>query len=279
MMHPDDLLDRDNPPLEKLKRALRESMARGVEVGIGAIGLGLFTADGRQVAVRVKAAGAMLDISDGGETWSDLWMDGLVAADPSDAMREKLIAACKTYGVFWDQRARSIACPADAAKFPDVAKRIAAASLAIDGWRSWLSLTLAGEATELDRARGLEQGVREVAERRDWIFEAHPSIPGHRFQVWKANAILRRGGRQAALALLLHEPSQNAVKERARGWILDTTTRLIFVTNENVANDLVDAAEFAGRAIMVQRQRHGTPEKIMEAVERIAAPPAEKAAA
>lgn len=254
--------------LERLQQQLGESLASGVEVGLGSIGTGLFTADGRQVgaAVRETATASVLDLSDGGETWSDLWMDGYVPRSPTPALRAKLEALCQMYGVIWDQKARAIVCVSSPSGFADAARRIAAASIAIDGWRLWLL----EREERVERASVVVEGVRSIAERRHWIFEEKPSIKGRRFSEWRANALFTRSERQAALTFL-DDATPDKAMQRIAGWVLDTNVPLVFVAQERIANDINALTSFPQRAIIIPRHGLGLPEAIMGAIEAIAA--------
>jgi Domain of unknown function DUF1828 len=252
--------------LARLQQQLSESLASNVEVGLDAIGMGLFTADGRQVATVVReTVSSHLELSDGGETWSDLWMDGCVGSSPTPTIRAKLEQLCGMYGVAWDQKTLSIVCLAAPSKFSDAARRIASASIAIDGWRLWLT----NQDETAERPGTIVDGVRSIASRRHWEFEDRPYINGRKFPRWRAHALLSRPGRSAALTFL-DDGTYDKAMQRMAGWVLDTTTPLVFVVPPRIAND-IDDAMFADRAIILPRQKTGMPETIMAAVEKIAA--------
>jgi hypothetical protein len=252
--------------LDRLRQALGESLARDVEVGIGAVGIGVFTADGRQVGATVRETGTTtLDISDGGETWSDLWIEGYVGTTPTRSVQDKLETICHSYGVAWDKNTRSIVCPAEPSAFPDVARRIAAASIAIDGWRLWLT----ERDTDTEHVNNIVRDVGSIAGRREWEMQEYAAIRGQKYTGWTARALLTRKGRQAALAFL-DDNTHDRAMQRAMGWMLDTDVPLIFVARPNVANDMKNAREFVGRAAIVARSRTGTAEAIVDAAERTA---------
>lgn len=253
--------------LEALKNDLARSLSDRAVVGIGGVGIGIFTSDGRQAGAKVEvgAAGALI-LSDAGETWSDLWMDGHVHGAPTASEKEKLQKICAMYNVQWDQERRRIVCMCDHATFADGVRRISAASIAIDGWRVWLQGRAAGHATRID---SIVKGVEQLAQGQRWDFTNWMPVRGRR-RTWRARGGLTRSGRQAAFTFL-HDTDPEAAVERATGWILDTTVPLIFVVNEAIVPSLADDHVFAERAVVVPRLRTGTAEAIMQAAELLAA--------
>ena len=100
----------------------------------------MFTADGRQVGATVHETGTtVLDVTDGGETWSDLWMDGYVGRTPTRAVHEKLDAICRMYRVAWDKPTRTIRCPVEVDGSPKQRNGSLPHRSPSTGWRLWLS--------------------------------------------------------------------------------------------------------------------------------------------
>ena len=254
--------------LEVLQGDLRTSLVNGVEIGIGSIGLGMFTADGRQVGAVVReTATNILEISDGGETWSDLRMDGCVSGAPNATLRLKLETLCKSYGVQWDQKTTSIVTVVRRNGFPEAARRIGAASIAIDSWRTWISPRESGAATN----RAIVCDVREIATKREWLVDEDACVPGKLSVQWHASAVLHRRSRHVALTFL-DEKSKDKVLQRAAGWMLGTDIPLIFVAPDYIADDMVSDTMFTtGRAVMLPKTRPGLSRNIVEAAERVAA--------
>lgn len=252
--------------LEQLSQQMRESMAAEVEVGLGSIGLGIFTSDGRQVGTTVNVLGEnIVEVTDGGETWSDLWMDGVVSASPTDSVRRKLDALCGGYGVRWDADKNVIKCAVAPARFSEAARRVAAASIAIDGWRAWLAEKEVGATY-----RAIIDRARELTEPHDWHVDENIYVRGHRFAHWRVNAMFQKRGKSAAVTFL-EERTRDGAMQRMAGWVLDTELSLVFVAQEGIANDLIaEVAEYK-RAAIVPRRKSGTPEMIVSAIETLAA--------
>lgn len=253
--------------MEQLSEQVKKSLAAHVEIGIGSIGLGIFTSDGRQVGATVQPTSNSdtLEVSDGGETWSDLLMDGYVSAIPSDSVRKKLDALCRTYRVTWDEQRNAIVSMSSQSGFAETARRIAAASIAIDGWRPWFAERGTGE-----RYGEIVAKVKVIGASHHWEMEEGVYVPGNNFSSWRAHAMLRRRGQQAALTFL-EERTRESAMQRIAGWMLDTAVPVVFVAHEGVANDLGAQVERSGKAAIVPRRRAGTPQLIVDMVERIAA--------
>lgn len=127
------------PPLAKLMKAVKQSLADGVEQGIDAIGLGLYTVDGRHTSVVVREISkGTFEVSDGGETWSDLWIEGRVGSKPPRALLKKLTAVCEAYEVTWDAQSNRIVGMGTYADIPSICTRISTASISIAAWRYWI---------------------------------------------------------------------------------------------------------------------------------------------
>lgn len=125
------------PPDDKvlLARAVHEHVRTHAFHGsVGpSVGIGMFTSDGRQVGATVSRVGELFRLTDGGETWSDLWMDGFTDDLGEEGIRRAERIA-KDYGVEFVDRV----IVGFAAREEDIAlvtMKVAACSIAIDALR------------------------------------------------------------------------------------------------------------------------------------------------
>lgn len=133
--------------LSSLRDRIASDIASRVRVSVnsngvepyGVIALGIYSAGGRQLGASFRrTATDLLELSDDGESWGELVLYRLVAHDPTADELRMLKRLCASYEVTWHEERRAIVAVAEPDKVVDVALRIAAASIAIDGWRVWL---------------------------------------------------------------------------------------------------------------------------------------------
>lgn len=130
----------DQRHIDPYLRELCDSIGSAVTDGIVmSVGLWIFTADGRQVGVRIIEHPDRIELSDAEETWSDLSKAGAfdcLSRSDLDRFNARAGALCIDYRVVWTGKA--IVWTGPRSEWVDAAKRICAVSLAIDSWRHWM---------------------------------------------------------------------------------------------------------------------------------------------
>lgn len=262
----------DRARLDELRSQIANRLSGGVRVGRdGTIGLGLFTPDGRQVGAQISATLTdQLIVSDGGETWSDLWTAGCVDARPGTAVKAKIDEFCRAYRVKWDDETNAIVCSSRESDVADAAVRIAACSLAIDGWRAMLA-TRAMTSVRSARADLIVRGVERVAAVRGWGFTPWADVRG-RLRTWRSSGRLDRKGSRVAVTILEEARAESAI-QRAFGWIADTDLSLVFVASPDITNDVGEGLRERKRVAVVPKSGEHTASAIVDAAEEVAEMP------
>jgi len=251
----------------KLRSLVADQLSTELYVDGSAIGVGLFTPDGRQLGVRVRETAAGLLLSDAGETWSDLVKDGYVDSRPTTAIREKIEEACRGYGVAWESTTRSLQTTCDEQGLAGAMLRMVGASIAIDGWRSWMRARQHGRP----HVQTIMRAVETQAIKSGWDYLPKFQVAGGT-RLWHSAGRFSRNRQQAVFTFINEEDPEQAA-ERVAGWILDTQVPLVFVVPANVAMTLradeilVKAVD---RAEIVDRSDSETARRIVEAAERVA---------
>lgn len=258
--------------LTKLRAALARDLGDGLEVGSGGLGLGFFTSTGRQVGVRVRRTliETMLEVSDGGASWMDLVMGGYADAIPTPTEQEKIDRLCSMHGVRWAREVGEVSTIVDVADFGTAARRIAAVSLAMDGWRAWYPPV---QELRVPNSAMIVRSVARSASRAGWRLGARRHVRGtiHR---WMADAVLSKNGPDAneASICFMQEHRVERAMERAVAWHYDVTTPLVLVVPEKTAAAMRDSTELTREIVPVPRTEKGTAKRILEAAGQAIAP-------
>ena len=255
--------------IDEIARSLRKKISARIVSSGNAIGIGLEMASGRAVGCYVDTT--VLDafrVSDGGDAWNDLVAEGYSDPTPSAADREKLVRACELHGVRWDSSRREIfALAHTTSEVADAARRIATASIAIDGWRAWYPPRTTAALT----TNRIVRHVSRLAPHRGWVVDADTRFATGKIHRWPIAARLTRRSTDAFLRVT-QEPIAERVIEMTIGFLHDVSDGgVVLVVPSRVARFVDKSREFDRRVAVVARQAKGTPRAVIEGAERAVA--------
>lgn len=261
----------DESTLEEALVAMRKAAQAGLARRGSVFSTGLTMSSGRAVGVIVEAALAVFRVSDGGDAWRDLVLNGYADHRPSAAEREKLQRACELHGVHWDAQRREVFGLAHTVEaVPEIATRVAATALSIDGWRAWYPPR---QTRDVNKRRIVEHLVR-LAPVRGWDVDRAEIVRGN-VHSWAADAMLVRpaGDRGVVRAAVEISGDRSAehLMQRIVGFLYDVrSTGLVVVVSKRIDEYLQGSAELRDHVAVVPRLPRGTPRAIVEAAERVA---------
>jgi hypothetical protein len=248
---------------------LRDELARQVDRAITVEGdsltLGLADSTGRQIplVIGTSLAENLYRVGDGGESWGELVQAGHADPSPSDADTRKIAHLCELYQVAWDSYSCEVHCMASSESLFDVARRVTAASIALEGWRAWFPpLNRAPKESSSVIARHL----RSIGPHHGWQVAVGALVHGARHN-WAVSADLTRAGKQVAVTVS-SETSPGHLIERLLGWQYDTSRPLVAVVNEGIEKTLRDASELEN-VKLVPRGLRKTAEAVLKSAASI----------
>lgn len=227
---------------------------------------GLTMSSGRAVGVIVEEALSVFRVSDGGDAWTELVMGGYADPRPTLAEREKLIRVCAQYGTRWDAERREVFALAQTPiGIADCSYRVAAASIAIDGWRAWYP----PRQTRDVNSRRIVDHVLRMAPHRGWSVDRTEIVRGA-VRAWAADVMMVRGPTRAAVEIATDRTADHLM-QRITGFLYDVrNTGLVVVVPKRIDDQLQGTAELRANVAVVPRLPKGTPRAIIEAAERVA---------
>jgi hypothetical protein len=107
-------------------------------------------------------------VSDAGESWSELVMAGYTNPRPTSPEQAALKRLCAQHGLTWASERTEVFGIAHAGDFPDVARRVTAVALAIDGWRAWYPDLVHDPPL---RATAIVRGLVDLGPKTHWNVE------------------------------------------------------------------------------------------------------------
>ena len=251
--------------IDAIKNLMADDAVASIETrGKHALVLGFWSSTGREVGVVVKpTATDLFDVSDAGESWAELVGEGLMPLRPSRNIREKVARLCALHGV----KLRDNGVLYDlvkAGEIPAVARRIVAATTALDSFRVWhpegapkeFSFDVVAKETRVFA----EQNGMKVIERS--------VVQGATGYQWSVPLLLEGKTRDRA-AVLSSELPVDAAIQQAIGWTVDTRSPLVMLVKQSNEEGFHLPESIQHKVAIIARKTKKLPERIVRSAENL----------
>lgn len=250
----------------RLLRALEADARASVWARDSVVGSGFFNANGVEVGVVVEWFGDdCLLVTDGGEAWAALSSSSLVHSRPTSQERDRFDAVARKFDLqfSWDERRFKRFC--DVAGFPDVAKRVAVASIVVDGWRFLLEPVRADESV---RTRQIVERVTRIGTERDWSIQQNADVRTKTNRSFRARATLERARARIAVVPLQDKPEDMPVVVSA--WTSLVETPVVFLAPARNYEAVAELARPERSKVVRKATVNETASQVVEAAEALA---------
>lgn len=257
----------DEQMLDEVLAEMRTSVGDVISRRNNVFSTGFIMGSGRAVGVVVEPALTVFRVSDSGDAWRDLVMNGYTDPRPTFPERERLQRACEVHGTRWDVERREIFALAKTShEIAECAGRVATAAIAIEGWKAWYPPRKTRDVNK----RRIVDHLQRLAPIRGWSVERTEIVRGN-VHTWAADATLARGKARAAVEIAGDRNAEHLM-QRIVGFLYDVKdSGLVVVVSKRIDEQLQGSAELKERVAIVPRMAIGTPRAIVLAAERAAA--------
>jgi len=256
----------------KLLRALRREVLSRGWVKNSVVGSGLFNANGVEVGVSVDWVDTeRVNVSDGGDAWSGLWMSNLVRKPLRTYEVDRFDRVAKGFGLKFNQQSKALEqLLVPAQDFAEVALRVAAASLVVDGWRFVLEPHRRVE--EAVQTRRVIEQVTKFGKEKEWRVDERVEIDLARHdRTWTARAALARDRSRVAIIPLSDDAAD--VAPRVAAWVDNATVPLVFLAlDKNFEAARQEIASDKARVVKRSRDADIAAREVLESAEALAQP-------
>lgn len=256
----------DSDLLDQAAAHLREALLVALTPSLGTLSLGMRSSTGREIPILLqRLANGELLVSDAGETWGELVMTGHASVRPSKAQSERLKRLGDMYKVGWDHGALAFEALCTFYTLPDAARRVTAASIALDGWRALSDQPDVIRVARTPNLSTLSARVAEKARSVGWHVTENQSLAGKTGFSWPTVAVLDRKSTRVGIRVS-HSKPEVAI-EQAVGCAVDTNTPIVLVAKTEVPDSFLHRA---AHVAVIPGLAKATPRQILEAVDRLA---------
>lgn len=256
----------DDRQLDHHLARLKLDFGASIQRAGAAFATGLTLRTGRALGIYLETTQAFVRVSDGGDAWNDLAMDGYTTPMPTSADRDKLDRLCELYGVKWDPARREVvALVAFGEPITNAVRGVIAAAVAIDGWAAWYPPALAGETSDSTIVRRLTR----LAPRAGWQVEDRDRLTGA-MHSWPIATLLSRQQRRAAVIITRNRRAED-VMQRTVGFLHDVPDAgLVLALPPRIAAFVEGAREFDKRVQPLPIRKAMMARAIVRAAEQAA---------
>ena len=248
-----------------LYEALRDDVIARVRREGDALDIGVTGLRNRTIGLVVHPSTSpdTIRVSDGGDSWWGLVMDGHADGPPTQDDRERIKHLCALYGVVWNQKECAIETlirPRDRKVAVERARHVLFASAALDGWRAWYPSRRSRHVS----AKAIMNIVGKEARLAGITVNERARVQGkHTGRRWFAPLLLEREAVQAAVLAIHDKP--NAVVERLTAWWLDTEMPAIAVVPPEALAKVEKAVELRQHIVPVPRTKKAVGDVVIQA--------------
>lgn len=254
----------------KILETIRRSTIDTAAVDADTLGFGFYDCTGREIPIVVAREGAEdVILSDAGETWWSFVSEGYVDGRPSGDDRDRVERLAKLYGVIWDQHACAFTALANERTAGEIARRIVAASLALDGWRAFYPPRVEWR----ERSNVVIEESAALAQKEGFETRRNEPVRGRRLP-WKVPLVVAEGNRSVNLLVLPNDA--RVIIERAMLWSVDTGRPAVALVPEKAAREIEEDEEKPdlGKVRLVPRSQANTAPRVLEMIREVLRPAA-----